>query len=650
MLPALLSAVLLVCSATAVRAAAVSWNGGAGDWNVPGNWSGGTGVPTNSDDVTIAAGLVTVYSTDPLVAVQSLSLGGAGAILRTSTGVAVTGAFDLQPGSALQFAAPLGISAGSFIVQSGSSVTFYGPAVAAAPAPALFVQAGLFDLRAGSTVTLKGRGYAGAVGAVIGSGPGPGYAGSGTSGGGGAAHGGAGAAGGGAPNGGVPYDGMPPLYAGSGGGGTPSANGGSGGGFLQVSAATAALNGLLAADGEPGVTLGFQGGGGGSGGAIVVRAQVITGSGTASARGGDGGSGADYGGGGGGGGLVWIQEYSGYSVLHSTLTVHVEGGDYGGGFTDLGGIGSDGAVFVDPRHWGGGGADALASNRLNWSAGLAPRGGERLVFGSSATAKGCLWDMPSVAVGSATLTTMFSTTVVLASSLNVTGAFDMYGGTVVAGAGLVLRVGGDLTQTGGRIDLAVSTLSLAGAGGVMAAGFFDARAARLVVGGLAPATATVTGMLEVSSRAYLSSGALLFLSTGVVRFDGDGPFAGPGSVDAVPGSVALAAGSSSQTWTAWPGRIGALRVSNFAAGGLTLSTAAGSTFVFNGGVSADTGTVLQAAATYLRVGGGWSAYGTALLSNSTAAFGAVSGAAAVTAGAAFDNIVIDAGAGCSSPA
>src|SRR5262245_38442977 len=36
--------------------AAVSWVGGsAGNWNVPGNWSGG-GVPVAADDVTIGAG------------------------------------------------------------------------------------------------------------------------------------------------------------------------------------------------------------------------------------------------------------------------------------------------------------------------------------------------------------------------------------------------------------------------------------------------------------------------------------------------------------------------------------------------------------------------------------------------------------------
>lgn len=636
------AACLLVLAATAARAASVSWVGGAvGDWNQPANWSGAA-VPGPLDDAAIASELVVAYSTDPLVSVRSLTLGGAGAVLRTSTGVAASSALDVLGGAAIQVSTPLAIAAGSFTLHPGSSVTFYGPAGAMSPGAMLFISAGFFDLRAGSTVTLKGRGYAGGAGAASGSGAGGGGAGSVAMGGGGGGHGGAGGSGGGGANGGTSGDAMPAVDAGSGGGGTPSADGGGGGGFLQVDAATASLDGLLEADGETGVALGLQGGGGGAGGAIVVLAQVITGSGTVSARGGDGGAGTNFGGGGGGGGRVWLQERSGYSVLHAVLSVRVGGGGFGAGVASGGG-GSLGAAFVDPRHWTGLGSDALASTPANWSEGLSPSGGERLVFGASATLKGCLWDLPSVSVGSMTLTTSLSTTVVLASSLTVTGAFEMAGGTIAAGAGLPLTVGGDLAQTGGRIDLGVSTLTLAGFGGACAASFYDAKAARLVVGGPAAATATVTGRIEVVSRAHLSAGALLVLSTGTVLFDGDGPFTGTGSVDGAPGAVAVAAGSSSQTWTAWPGRIGGLRVSN--TNGLQLSASAGPGFAFAGGVSVDTGTLLRANTTLLQIGGDWTVYGAAFVGRSTAVFNALSGAANVSAGASFDNLFIDAGAG-----
>ena len=634
---------LVLLAATAARAASISWVGGAvGDWNQPANWSGAA-APGPLDDATIASELVVVYSTDPLVSVRSLSLGGAGAVLRISTGLAVSSGLDVLGGAAIQVSTPLTITAGIFTLHPGSSMTFYGPAGTMSPG-AVFISAGFFDLRAGSTVTIKGRGYAGGAGAAAGSGPGGGGAGSVVMGGGGGGHGGAGGSGRGGSGGGPAGDAMPAVDSGSGGGGTPSADGGGGGGFFQVDAATASLDGLLEADGDPGVTLGLQGGGGGAGGSIVVLAQVITGSGTLSARGGDGGAGANFGGGGGGGGRVWIQESSGYSIFHSALNILVNGGSFGAGVASGGG-GSGGAAFMDPRHWTGLGADALASTPANWSEGLSPSGGERLVFGASQTVKGCLWNMPSVSVGSMTLTTALSTTVVLASSLTVTGAFEMAGGTVVAGAGLLLTLGGDLAQTGGLIDLGASTLTLAGFGGAYAASFYDAKVARLVVGGPTAATATVTGILEVVSRAHLSAGALLVLSTGTVTFDGDGPFTGAGSVDGAPGAVAVAAGSSSQTWTAWPGRIGGLRVSNINPGGLRLSPSAGASFILAGGVSVDTGTLLMASTTLLQIGGDWTVYGAAVVSRSTAVFNALSGAASVLAGASFDNLFIDAGAG-----
>lgn len=630
--------VMLAFSRTPACAAAIVWVGGqGGDWGQSTNWSGAA-VPSAVDDVSIGAELVVAYSTGPLVSIRSLSLGGSGAILRVATGVVVSGDIVLQTASAIQVSTPTLLSAGSLTLHAGSSVSYVGPEAG------LSISAGLFDLRAGATVTLKGRGYAGAAVGMPGGGPGGGGAGSGAGGAGGGGHGGAGGLGGGAANGGTSNGSLFPEGAGSGGGGGNAAAGGAGGGFLRVNASSAILDGYIEADGETGDSSGVAGGGGGAGGSVVIESAVLTGSGTVRAAGGAGGSGGVFGGGGGGGGRIWLRELSGDQVVHSDLAVRVDGGGAGGGPT-AGSAGSAGSSFIDPRHWIGSGADSLASNPANWSGHLIPRGGERVVFGASETAKNCLWDMPAVAVGSAALTNSFSAMVILSSSMNVTGTFDLRGGTVVAGAGIVLSVGGNLTQTGGRADLVISTLSLAAAGGGVSASFHDAGVSRLVVGGGAASTATVTGALRVISQVFLSPGAHLILSTGVVRFDGNGPFAGAGSVEGTPASVAMAGGASAQTWTSWPGSIGRLRVSNASAGGLFLSTASGASFSLTGGVLVDTGTILRAATTFLHIGGDWEVYGSALVDHSSAAFNARSGTSTIFAGASFDHLVVDAGNG-----
>ena len=639
-----LAAVLLLLAASA-RAASVSWTGGAiGDWNVAGNWSGAF-VPGAGEDVTITGAFVIVYGTNPTPNVASLTL-GAGGVLETYSGLTSLGAVSLQTGSALQISSPTSISVGTFALASGSSATYNAPPVASGTVPPLLLQAGLFSLGAGSTVTVRGAGYAGGAGAAAGAGPvsaGGGAGAAGVGGGGGGAAG-AGGDGGGAANGGAAFGSMPATDGGAGGGGTPSADGGAGGGFLVVNATTAALDGYLEADGLPGVTFGVEGGGGGAGGSIFVRAQVLTGAGTVSARGGDGGTGASAGGGGGGGGRAWLQESGRFAVVHATLTVLTGGGAFGGIGT-FGSVGNPGAAFVDPRHWTALGPDALASDGANWSAGLAPSGGERVVFGSSENLKGCVWDLGAVSVASVTVAASFSTSVVLTAPMNDSWEFVMAGGTFAAVFGQTLTIGGAVAQTGGRLDLNGAGLSLTASTRAISAAFYDARVSSLTIGGVAGATVTFSGLMEVGNAAQLSAASTLFLASGQLGFDGDATFTGAGSVNSSSVAAIAAVGVATQTWTVWPGAIGGLRSSNASAGGLNLSLASGTTFTLLGGVLVDTGAALSAPGALLRVGGDWASYGRTSLAGSTVAFKAVAGTQTIVAGASFDNLVVsDAGA------
>ncbi|MBI3564729.1 MAG: hypothetical protein HY079_05995, partial [Elusimicrobia bacterium] len=635
----LAAALLAAFCAGSARAAAVSWTAvGGGDWNDPAGWSGGV-VPGPADSVSIAGVAVIAYATAPAPSVGSLSL-GAGGVLRTDSGLTTTGAATLFAASALQIGATAPFSFGSLVLNAGSSATYVAAPVSAGVVPPLVLTAGTFSLAAGSTVTVAGRGYAGGALTFSGAGPGAGGAGVGVAGGGGGAHRGTGGDGGGAANGGAAYDAVRPAEAGSGGGGSSSAEGGAGGGFLEVVAGTATVDGFLSADGEPGVPLGAYGGGGGAGGAVVLRAQYLYGAGRLSALGATGGAGGSRGGGGGGGGAVWASESDGYAVVGSTLVLRADGA-FGGAGTIGGTQGGNGSLYADPRHWNDSSGDSLASNPFNWSLALAPSGGERLVFGSSNAASGCTWNLPAVAVGSVTVVPAYQATVAMTASMSVSGSFDMAAGTVSATAGLDLSVGGALTQSGGRLDVNGATLTVAAAGASVAASFYDARTGTLIVGGAGAATATVSGLLEVTGLAELGPAATLSLSSGTLRFDGNGPFAGPGSVNASTASTVLAAGSSTQTWTGWPGRLGDLRARNGSLGGLVLAVGSGP-FVLDGTVTVDTATILTLRGSRVEVGRDWRAYGTVLPSGSTVAFRASAGTQTVSAGAYFDNLVVDA--------
>lgn len=82
--------------------------------------------------------------------------------------------------------------------------------------------------------------------------------------------------------------------------------GGSGGGMVVIHAATVTVDGMILADGAPGIAYAGVGTGGGAGGFISIDASKLLGSGLLSAKGGAGGDGFSGSGGGGGGGVIRI--------------------------------------------------------------------------------------------------------------------------------------------------------------------------------------------------------------------------------------------------------------------------------------------------------------------------------------------------------
>lgn len=632
-------AVLLALCAGPAGAAATAWTGGAvGNWHEPTNWSGAS-VPGLADDATLTGATAIAYSTNPAVAVNSLTIGAGGAVdLSTAASAAV--ALTVQSGGAVRVSsAGATVWAGTLTLQTGASVSL---SVVPSSSPAHLVLGGdLLDLQAGATIFAAGRGYVGGVlnaGGTGAGGGGPGGAGAG----GGGGHAGVGGTGGGGGSSGVVFDtGFAPAEPGAGGGGAATSQGGAGGGFVRIAFSTVNLNGLINADGDSGESVSLQGGGGGAGGAILVKAATLNGTGTLSVRGGTGGTGANFGGGGGGGGRVWTQAAY-YASLTFAPALRVTGGFLGGGGT-LGGLGSDGTAFLDPRHWSAASGNALASTPSNWSGGFAPSGGERLVFGASDTIKTCQWDLPAVFPSSASLLVAYSSTVMLTAPLSIV-QFEMAGGTVSAAANVALTIAGQAAQSGGRVDLSVSTMTLSGVTGAATAYFADASAGLLIVGGVVPSTISLTSNFDLRARAHLFANSVLEFTTGyTLVVSSNGPFSGTGMVRAPIGHRTQASGSFPQTWTSFKGYLGDLKVSNIS-GGLNLSTsAAGTTFAFDGEVLVDTGAVLRATAAFVSVGGDWEGYGTVFLARSTITFTGSTGTAVIAAGAAFDRLDINAG-------
>ncbi|MBI4425856.1 MAG: right-handed parallel beta-helix repeat-containing protein, partial [Elusimicrobia bacterium] len=345
---------LLLAPALGAHAAQKTWDGGGGtgEWNTAANWDP-DGIPGSTEAVTLATtAFVSVSAAGPAIAFSSLTLRST---LVLSTGVASIGALWIQAGGDFRQNSAFVLTFSSVTIASGGKLQHIGGGASRVNIRAL----NSFDLQAGGLIEVSSRGYWGGSGGNPGSaGSGPGLGGgrggdANAPGAGGGGHGGAGGAGGNgtSPAGGAANDSeSAPVEPGSGGGGgrevTFVTAGGFGGGAVILDVGGALnIDGVIAANGEPGFSGGGSTGdgasGGGAGGTIYLKAASLAGTGSLSARGGAGGSdpnaGNEAGGGGGGGRLR--TEIAGSNS--SSFTCSFGGGAAGGGNAQDGATGTD---------------------------------------------------------------------------------------------------------------------------------------------------------------------------------------------------------------------------------------------------------------------------------------------------------------------
>jgi hypothetical protein len=181
-------------------------------------------------------------------------------------------------------------------------------------------------IMAGGGIILDGEGYPGGEGSAAGHSS---ESNSLTTGGGGGNGGDGGNSAFGATGGGSYYAPYVSEGPGSGGGAGFGGTGGAGGGSLSLAVTGAlTLNGILSADGAPGLN---EGSGGGSGGDISISAATFSGNGAISAN---GGSGQDGIGGGGGGGIIETAITSS-NLFTGTFSAHGGTGATAGGAGDI---------------------------------------------------------------------------------------------------------------------------------------------------------------------------------------------------------------------------------------------------------------------------------------------------------------------------
>ncbi|MEK9145088.1 MAG: hypothetical protein AAB339_05720, partial [Elusimicrobiota bacterium] len=125
-----------------------------------------------------------------------------------------------------------------------------------------------------------------------------------------------------------------------------------------------------------------------------------------------------------------------------------------------------GTVFFEPKvYLGAMGDGSLCANANNWLAGITPQAGETVLFGSTNPALGCFWNIPAaIDIGSVAFTSAYRGLLRIGDVMNVTGSFDMAGGTVSMQGFFDLRIGGDLLQTGGHFALSQGSVTLTGVG------------------------------------------------------------------------------------------------------------------------------------------------------------------------------------------
>ncbi|MDD5657486.1 MAG: hypothetical protein PHF00_09570, partial [Elusimicrobia bacterium] len=637
-----------MCAGACAGARAAVWTGGNGssNWQDPFNWDP-LGVPGPGDDVVIdMSTMVVVPGAVTPVVVRSLTLGdGAGNFAPTlllSTGISASGAgavSTLYSSATLIFGTSCQAVFTGLVLTAGSSVAHAGTVGAGPPPLSTGALVNLrvtqtLEVQAGATITALGAGYRGSYGPASGQ--------SSDNGGGGGGHGGTGGSGalGGGGGGTCDQARAPGDYGSGGGTGDITQTGGAGGGLILIDAGTLVVQGLITADGVDGSGAGGGGGGGGAGGSVRIRAGGLQGRGVISARGGEGGAGSNAGGGGGGGGRIAIALTGSFSILDSSVSLRAQGG-LGGDASSPGASGSPGSAQVNPVHWTAGAGTSNASTAANWFGGP-PLAGDTVVFGSSATAQDCDWNLSAaVVIGSFSVVPAYRGTVSLGGDLVVSGSWDMAAGTFSVTGPWHLGLGGSVSQSGGRFDFQNGTVTFLGGAPQTASFTGDSRFNHFYAS--APAGGGVfdlTSDADIDGNLLLAQGLTLNLHQDrTLRLAGDWP--AQGTVAAEPAHLVIADGGGAQTWEARPEALGRVRVANTGPGLSVSSAVAGAWRLSGGELRVDAGARLACPGLRLELGGDWTNYGSVDLSGGTVAF--VSGAAdqAVTAGANFPKLEVD---------
>jgi len=314
-----------------VRAAAVSWDGGAStaNWADANNWSSNT-VPSDADDVTINQNVTVNIAAGTTI--NSLTIGQNGG------GTTPTLNFSYDA-----------ISNGAMVIDSGNLVVHTGAIITHSAGTTVVVGRININVLAGGgtitgTINASDKGFQ----SNAGDGVGPGNGGGG--------HGGTGGKGSVGASGGAAYgDLTAPITLGSGGGTGEGGTAGKGGGAIKISVGTSlAVTGSVTANG--GNATSCYSPGGGAGGSIQLSAPTLSGAGTISVNGGNGCQISNSGAGAGGRiALIYTTK-----TFNGTLTA------YGSGASDKNRYGGAGTIFEHPASQTNGNLTVDNNNKMGF--------------------------------------------------------------------------------------------------------------------------------------------------------------------------------------------------------------------------------------------------------------------------------------------
>ncbi len=586
-----------------VKAAAVTWVGGAtGTWETGSNWSS-SAVPTSSDDVTISSTtghIAVTLSSGQTANFSSLTIGGDSTYIATTTfigNVGTAGSLTINSkGNIVQQNTTQQVFTGTVTVASGGVLTH--TANTTSQLYELDISAVTIDVQSGGSINTDGKGYSGGASGSNGNGTGGGT-GVASGRGGGGAHGGDGGTSIDTTGGTGYCDISSPTTIGSGGGGGGQAWSGTAGGgliILNVSG-TLTINGTITADGMANAG---NGGAGGAGGVNIVAGTIA---GTPESFTVTGGTSSGSGAAGGGGGCVLLN-YTTSNSISPTTTITMSGGASNGtgyrggaGVTYVKQSGTNGDLYsVNSGTSGAGstqGTSSLTVDSLTLTTSptyIVPTGKTLVVRNSSPFNGGDATGILQINSG-ATFTPTSTTDFLIASStLQV-----IRGSTVTASSSLDMVI-----DYGGTFDMRYFTTSsnafpldtlYVKNGGLLTHGANSTTQAHVINVSFASSTIATGGSINIDGKGY---------SGGTTGVNGNGPGGGVGVASGqggggahagAGGTTSDAVGGSAYCVSTSPGTIGSggggggQSTSGAAGGGLAVLTATGS-FTIAGSITA----------------------------------------------------------------